>query len=82
MTAGVPAPLDLLFQSSQKNMTQRIAAGPDLFEAARRIIDSRHELPAALRVPYVESTGIQILCRSIGDLSNACGCERSDVALM
>lgn len=66
----VPAPLDALFAAGRPAERHRVSLGPDIAHAAQRIVDSRHQLPHALRGPQLEALGMEILTQVMGDFAN------------
>ena len=69
--SAVPPPFDRLFGPPQAGSLHRIALGPEVLSAAQRIIESRDQIPATVRAPYLEAMATSILCQIIADLSNS-----------
>jgi len=74
--AEVPPPVDALFGECPVGRRCRVAFGPTLMHAAQRILDSRYQLSAPLRGPYLEALGMEILTQMLGELESQTRLQR------
>lgn len=67
----IPAPFDLLSSGvANRSVAQRIGFGPELLRPAQSILDSRRDVPRALRAAYLEALAMEVLCQILAELSN------------
>ncbi|HVW71062.1 MAG TPA: AraC family transcriptional regulator [Steroidobacteraceae bacterium] len=66
----VPPPLGSLFASNRGTTRERMTAGPDVIQAARRIMESRHKLSRALRDRHLQTLSMELLLQVLGILES------------
>lgn len=76
----VPPPLDRMLQpGAHEELEQKVGFGPKIFRAAQDIVESRHELPAHLRAPYLAAKAREILCQVLAEFVNRDAMQRLDL---
>lgn len=65
----LPPPLSAMMTSTTTS-SHRIGLSAEVFHAAQRILDSRHNIPSPLRSAYLESMATTIICDVIAELSS------------
>lgn len=76
----VPPPLDrMLLPGAHEELEQKVGFGPKVFRAAQDIIESRHELPAHLRAPYLAAKAWEILCQVLAEFVNRDAVQRLEL---